>query len=421
MTNGACGSLTARVKYDYQVYFASRQCRVTGPKIVIGDLRVQPIYRQDGRRAYTIVWPDSSVHLIADGFLRTCTTGTARTYAYLLVDHLRWLPFEALSSESVVFRDLRRYMGALGAEFRGPFGRPWRVGKPAYRQSSLEATAAALKGFYLYQASQGVNTDLGRELDRSRLPTTADRRRSLLGHTLREMPANPLRPTTAVRRRHPKMPPEGARELLTGHLASARDRMATTWLADGGFRIGELTGLHLEDLHLRDDAACGQCRAPHVHICHREGLANQSRVKTKLDWYVQDGVVHGGAIRRASPAMVSTYFDYMTTEYPQNAEHHGMLLVNLHGPRAGQPWSAEMARRMLRRAGVRLELGTVKPHQFRHGFATGVLDASGGNTLIARDAGGWASAATVDEIYGHSDIHDPAFVTALNTVWGESR
>jgi hypothetical protein len=175
----------------------------------------------------------SSVHAIADGFLRTRTTGTARTYAYLLVDHLRWLPFEAPSSETVGFRDLERYMGALGAEYRGPFGRPWRAGKPAYRQSSLEAMAAALKGFYLYQASQGVNTDLGVELDRSRLPTTADRRRTMLGHTVRVMPANPLRPTTAVRRRHPKMPPEGARELLAGHLVSARDRMVTTWLSDG--------------------------------------------------------------------------------------------------------------------------------------------------------------------------------------------
>jgi len=46
-----------------------------------------------------------------------------------------------------------------------------------------------------------------------------------------------------------------------------------------------------------------------------------------------------------------------------------------------------------------------------------VLDASGGNLLIARDAGGWASAATVDAVYGHADIHDPAFEAALMKVW----
>jgi hypothetical protein len=51
----------------------------------------------------------------------------------------------------------------------------------------------------------------------------------------------------------------------------------------------------------------------------------------------------------------------------------------------------------------------VKPHTFRHSFTSAVLDAADGNLLIARDAGGWASTATVDEVYGHADIHDPAF------------
>ena len=31
------------------------------------------------------------------------------------------------------------------------------------------------------------------------------------------------------------------------------------------------------------------------------------------------------------------------------------------------------------------------------------------------------SAATVDEVYGHVDIHDPAFDAALRTVWGEPK
>lgn len=57
----------------------------------------------------------------------------------------------------------------------------------------------------------------------------------------------------------------------------------------------------------------------------------------------------------------------------------------------------------------------------RHSFTSAVLDASGGNLVIARDAGGWASAAMVDEVYGHVDVHDPAFDAALRTVWGEGR
>jgi integrase len=72
---------------------------------------------------------------------------------------------------------------------------------------------------------------------------------------------------------------------------------------------------------------------------------------------------------------------------------------------------------MLQRAGHRAGLGLIRPHQFRHSFATTVLDASGGNLVVARDAGGWASTAVVDEIYAHVDLHDPLFDAALRAVW----
>jgi len=111
----------------------------------------------------------------------------------------------------------------------------------------------------------------------------------------------------------------------------------------------------------------------------------------------------------------------MTAEYPRGQASHGMLLVQLHGANAGQPWAPVGARRMLGRAGERAGLGRVKPHAFRHSFTNAVLDASGGNLLIARDAGGWASTAVVDEIYAHVDVHDAAFDAALRVVWGEGR
>ena len=65
------------------------------------------------------------------------------------------------------------------------------------------------------------------------------------------------------------MLPDQARSLLLKAVNTARDRMVVTWLADAGLRIGELCGLHLVDLHLRDDAACGDCKSPHLHVCYR--------------------------------------------------------------------------------------------------------------------------------------------------------
>ncbi len=390
-------------------------------QVVIGQLRVQKLTRRDGLRSWTIVWPEGRVHGEADRFLRRHDgSGTQRTYAYLLVDHLRWLDRECLGVEAVTLRDLERYIGIVGAEVAMPLGEPWRVGKRPYGRAALSTAAACLKGFYLHQAALGVNGDLAGKLDRSRLPTRADRSRSFLGHVKSEMPANPLAPR-GPHRRHPKMLPDGARERLLAAVNSARDAVTVTWLADGGLRIGELCGLHLVDLHLRDGAACGQCRTPHVHVCHRPGNRNGAEAKTKHPWRVQDGTVTGGLIKRVSPAMVHTYYDYMTSEYPRDRARHGMLLVQLHGKNQGQPWATAGARRMLGRAGERAGLGRVKPHEFRHSFTSAVLEASGGDLLIARDAGGWASTAVVDEIYAHVDVHDSAFDAALRTVWGEVR
>jgi integrase len=389
-------------------------------RLVIGDLRVQAVDRDNLGRSFTIVWPDGAVHEAADRYLRGYEgSGTQRTYAYLLLDHLRWLEREGLALDMVTLTDLKRYMAALGAAWRGPSGQPWRAGRRPLGPSALSSAASCVKGFYLHQALLGVNAGLGSQLQLTRLPSRADRQRSFLGHVQRELPANPLAPP-AVRRRHPKLPPDGARERLLEAVTTARDRLVVTWLADGGFRIGELCGVHLADLHLRENAGCGQCRAPHVHVCHRDGNPNRAAAKTKHPWQAENGTVTGGLIKRASPAMIHAYFEYVSAEYPAHAGH-GMLLVQLHGEHAGQPWAPDAARGMLRRAGKRAGLGKVIPHAFRHGFATAVLDASGGNLLIARDAGGWASATVVAEIYAHTDVHDPAFDAALRRAWGETR
>lgn len=66
--------------------------------VVVGDLRVQQIERKDGLRSRTVVWPDGVVHTEADRFLRLHEgSGTQKTYAYYLVDHLRWLERECLA------------------------------------------------------------------------------------------------------------------------------------------------------------------------------------------------------------------------------------------------------------------------------------------------------------------------------------
>ncbi|GAA3299713.1 hypothetical protein GCM10020295_38570 [Streptomyces cinereospinus] len=80
--------------------------------IVLDDIRVQEMVRRDGSRAYTIVWPDLTVDEEADCFLCQYEgSGTQKTYAYTLVDHLRWRVREGLTTAKVSLSDLQRYMG----------------------------------------------------------------------------------------------------------------------------------------------------------------------------------------------------------------------------------------------------------------------------------------------------------------------
>src|SRR2546430_1805174 len=270
-------------------------------RVVVGDLRVQRIDRRNGLRSWTIVWPEGTVHEEADRFLRVHDgSGTQKTYAYYLVDHLRWLDRECLTFGGVRLRDLERYMGVVGAGVWMPLGEPWRVGKRPYGRGALSTAAACLKGFYLHQSSLGVNAELGEALGRTRLPTRADRSRAFPGHVKTEMPVNPLAPKGRYRR-HPKMLPDGARESMMDAVSSARDRLIVSWLADGGLRIGEMCGLHLTDLHLREDAARGECRHPPLHVCHRPGDPNGAQAQTKHPWRAEGGTVAGGPAQAGQP------------------------------------------------------------------------------------------------------------------------
>jgi integrase len=391
--------------------------------LVLDDLRVQKIRRADGGWAFSILCPDCSVDEEAESYLRLYEgSGSQETYAYYLVDHLRWRIREGLTTETITIMDLHRYQGAVGARVPMPYGQPWRVPpKRPYGTAALSVSATVLKRFYLHQCVRlGINDELRESLDVGRLPTQADRRRAFLGHVITSVPTNPLAPRQGSRRRHPKMLPDGARPELMRSVNTARDEMVVTWLSDTTLRIGGLTGLHLVDLHLRENADCGECKNPHLHVCHRQNNPNRARAKKKEDWRLVDGIITGGEIYRASPAMVSSYFKYMTTEYAKYATGHGMLLIQLAGQQIGEPWTADAARGMLRRAGRRAELpGRIKPHAFRHTTTSKILDVTNSDSWVAKEAGNWASMQTVDEVYGHPDMHSPEFVSALKSVWGE--
>jgi len=75
----------------------------------LDDLRVQQVGHRDGRRSYIIRdVANGAVHARADRYLASFDEGTQRTYAYHLVDHLRWLASTGYAEDTVRFEDLRR-------------------------------------------------------------------------------------------------------------------------------------------------------------------------------------------------------------------------------------------------------------------------------------------------------------------------
>ncbi|MHA6757869.1 tyrosine-type recombinase/integrase [Streptacidiphilus sp. PAMC 29251] len=351
--------------------------------------------RAGGGWSYTIVWPDGAVEEEADSFLRKYEgSGTQKTYAYTLVDHLRWRVREGLTTAKITLNDLQRYMGAVGAKVQLPLGRPWRtLPKRPYSASGLKTAAACLRGFYLHQCARSiVNDALLAALQARPLPTRPDRA-LLVEHALRSSAANPLNAGSGgTRRPHPKVLPEGALPILLMEANTARDAMIITWLSDTTLQVGGLTGLHLCDLHLQADAACGEYRDPHLHVCHRWDNPNRAAAKRKPDWWLRDGTICGGEIYPASPTMIRSYLAYMDGEYRPSAGHHGMLLIQLAGSRRGEPMTADAVRGMLRRAGDRAELpGRIKPLQFLHTTTSKDIEVSG-DPLVAKAVGNWASA-----------------------------
>lgn len=391
-----------------------------GPLRRSNDLRVQLVSHRDARRSYVVVDMESGcVHARAERFLAPFGEGTQRTYAYHLVDHLRWLASTGHVEENVTIADLRRYMALCGAEHAGPLGVPWRQRPLGLAAQGVRATC--LKGYYLdLTMRENVNGPLRAALSERRLANGRDRDRSALGHLTISLAANPLA-RAAPPRRHPRMLPDGTRSAMLGAVRTARDRMIVTWLSDSGMRIGELCGLSFCDLHLRKDHPCGERKGPHAHVVRRRN-PNHASAKTAQPATMVDGVVTGGTVRRASPAMVDTYQEYLAEDYHRvrAVAHSDLVLVHLAGPTAGAGLGTHGARQMIERAGRRAGLGLVKPHAFRHTWASALTEATGGNTKAVADEGGWANSRTVEETYAHL-AGDPALEAALERIWGESR
>ena len=143
-------------------------------------------------------------------FLASFGEGTQRTYAYHLVDHLRWLAASRSAEETVTIEDLRRYLALCGAEHAGPLGVPWR--ERPLGEAALAVRATCLKGYYLdLTMREDVNPSLRAALSARRLANHRDRDRSALGASGDVGRVEPVDPWRAAEEASAAAPGRGSR------------------------------------------------------------------------------------------------------------------------------------------------------------------------------------------------------------------
>lgn len=133
---------------------------------------------------------------------------------------------------------------------------------------------------------------------------------------------------------------------------NTRDKIIVSLMFEGGLRLGEVLGMHIEDIDIWDNK---------ILITPRENLENGARVKNQakgtifLPDYVMD--------------LLSDYILNELDEYDTD-----FLLVNLRGKNKGKPMKHITVQKLFERFSKSLDRA-IHPHMCRHGHATELLES----------------------------------------------
>lgn len=131
-----------------------------------------------------------------------------------------------------------------------------------------------------------------------------------------------------------------------------RDKIIIALLFEGGLRLNEVLGIHVEDLNEIQDGI--------VKIIPRENNENMAEVKN-----------HAGGIIKIPNYLIDMIIDYINEdilEYDSN-----FLFLNLYGKTKGQPMKDTTVQKLFERLSEKIH-EHVNPHMLRHGFATEKLN-----------------------------------------------
>ena len=128
-----------------------------------------------------------------------------------------------------------------------------------------------------------------------------------------------------------------------------RDKFLICLLHESGMRIGEVLGLHHEDIH-----TSGQNE---ISVIFRDDNTNAARTKSRAS-----RVIH------VSRELMTLYSDYLINEYPESIDSNYVFL-NIWEGKLGSPINlsnlASLFTRLEKKTGI-----DARPHLFRHTHAT---------------------------------------------------
>lgn len=131
-----------------------------------------------------------------------------------------------------------------------------------------------------------------------------------------------------------------------------RDKLLVALMFEGGLRISETIGLHLEDLSEIEDGI--------IHIVPRENNENHARVKN-----------YAAGIIKVPDYIIDLILLYLDERSEYNSEY---LFLAFSGKNKGKALDADAVEKKFSR--IRKKSGfNVTPHMLRHGFATEKLEA----------------------------------------------